>query len=96
MLQNSAWFHTDGRILSANKQKVVRYNPKPKDLYELIRLIPDHWKQKIENNNTQPEGSKIKIKQNVKWEVGGGGSGWWRKLAPCDARTSTTLSTSAS
>ena len=74
MLQNSAWFHTDGRILSANKQKVVRYNPKPKDLYEFIKLIPDHWKQKIENNNTQPEGSKIKIKQNFKWEVGGGGS----------------------
>ena len=61
-------------FLIANKQKVVRYNPKPKNLYELIKLVPDHWKQKIENNNTQPEDSKIKFKQNVKWEVGGGGS----------------------
>lgn len=59
-------------FLSANKQKVVRYNPKPKDLYELTKLIPDDWKQKIENNETQPVDSKIKIKHrtlNGKWVV---------------------------
>ena len=71
MPQNSAWFHTDGRILSANKQKVVRYNPKPKDLYELIKLIPDHWKQKIENNTRNPKALRLKSNRtlNGKWVV---------------------------
>lgn len=27
--------------------KVVRYSPKIKDFYELIKLIPDEWKYKI-------------------------------------------------
>ena len=59
-------------FLSANKLRVVRYNPKPKDLYELIKLIPDDWKRKIESDNTQSEDSKIKIKHRTskgKWAV---------------------------
>ena len=59
-------------FLNANKQKIVRYNPKPKDLHELIKLIPDDWKHKIQNNSTQPEDSKIKVKHrtlNGEWKI---------------------------
>ena len=40
-------FITIKEFLSANKMKVVRYSPKIKDFYELIKLIPDEWKYKI-------------------------------------------------
>ena len=33
--------------------KVIRYSPKIKGFYELIKLIPDKWKYKIETANTQ-------------------------------------------
>ena len=59
-------------FLSANKQKVVRYSPKPKDLHELIKLLPEEWKQKIENGNTETEASRVIIKHrtlNGKWRL---------------------------
>ena len=59
-------------FLGANKMKEVRYSPKRKDFYELIKLIPQDWKHTIRNSYTQPEESKVKIKHRSlrgKWMV---------------------------
>ena len=49
-------------FLSANKNKEVRYSPKPKDLSELLKLIPPEWKLKINTGYTQSEQSTVKIR----------------------------------
>ena len=49
-------------FLSANKNKEVRYSPKPKDLSELLKLIPPEWKLKINTGYAQPEQSTVKIR----------------------------------
>ena len=57
-------------FLRANKLKEVRHSPKPKDFYELMKLIPQDRKQKINIGYTQPEKSKVKIKhRSGKWIV---------------------------
>ena len=59
-------------LLSSNANKVVRYSPRRNDLIELIRLIPEEWKQKIETACAITENSKVKIKHRTlgeKWVV---------------------------
>ena len=54
-------------FLSANKMKIVRYSPKPKDFHEPIKLIPQDWKHTERAYTT--EESKVKIQQNIMREV---------------------------
>ena len=59
-------------LLSSNANKVVRYSPRRNDLIELIRLIPEEWKQKIETACAITENAKVKIKHRTlgeKWVV---------------------------
>ena len=59
-------------LLRSNANKVVRYSPQRNDLIELIRLIPQKWKQKIETGCATTENSKVKIKHRTpgeKWIV---------------------------
>ena len=70
--KNKPGFISLEEFLSANKMKEVRYSPKRKDFYELIKLIPQDWKHKISNSYTEPEESKVKIKHRSlrgKWIV---------------------------
>ena len=65
-------FISTEELLSVNTHKVFRYGPKPKDLIELIKLIPDSWKQKIQNAFSETEEPKVKVKhrtQNGKWRI---------------------------
>ena len=48
--KDASGFISTEELLSANRKRVMRYNPTPKDLFELIKLIPDDWKRKIENS----------------------------------------------
>ena len=59
-------------LLRSNANRVVRYSPQRNDLIELIRLIPQEWKQKIEAAYAITENPKIKIKHRTlgrKWIV---------------------------
>ena len=42
-------FISTEELLRANTNRVVKYSPKSKDLIEMIKLIPSHWKEMIEN-----------------------------------------------
>ena len=39
--KDESGFISTEELLSANRKRVMRYNPKPKDLFELIKLIPE-------------------------------------------------------
>ena len=70
--KNQPGFISTEELLSANANKVVRYSPKPKDLIELIKLIPSDWKEMIQNSCAQIEESKVKVKNRTlrkKWVV---------------------------
>ena len=59
-------------LLRANVNKLVRYSPQPYDLIELIKLIPNYWKYKIENACARTDDSKIKLKYRTlteEWTV---------------------------
>ena len=59
-------------LLRANANKIVRYSPQTNDLKELIKLIPNDWKYKIEHTHAAIEESKIKVKHRTlkeKWTV---------------------------
>ena len=65
-------FISTEELLSANANRIVRYSPQSGDLIELIKLIPPHWKEKIENSCAQMEESKIKVKHRSlkgKWVI---------------------------
>lgn len=59
-------------LLRVNTHKVFRYSPKRKDLTEFIKLIPDSWKQKIQNAFSETEEPKTKVKHRTrkwKWRI---------------------------
>ena len=55
-------FISTQELLNANANRIVRYSPQSNDLTELIKLIPSHWKEKIEKSCAQIEEPKVKVK----------------------------------
>ena len=68
---------------------MVRYSPQPKDLIELIKLIPNEQKQKIESTCDRTEESKGKVKHRMLKEK------WVAVEVYWNVKTSTILSISA-
>ena len=68
--KTSPGFISTEELLHTGVNKVVRYSPQPNDLIELIKLIPNGWKQKIESTCDRTEESKGKVKHRMlkeKW-----------------------------
>ena len=70
--KNAPGFISTGELLRINAKKIFRYEPKPKDLIELIKLIPETWKQKIQIEYSRAEEPKTKVEHitlNEKWRI---------------------------